>query len=809
MPALDSLAQRKRGAGEVSLVLGLAFLLSFYVQFILLDRVKGVVLEHLTNFAAKGLQKAGLVGVVLHSFQPSDWAVLGGLAALLIFLIVRQWQKHTFSHFLAFVLEDERRVAVFLIFLVFLFFKPLLAPGEPYFQDAPSHTSRAWFTYLNFKQGYFWPLWTNYYHNGFAMFSHYGFLLYVLIAALNLLVGNIFLSTKLVMFAFCLGNAFLFYAWGKRLFADRKTGLLMAVLITGGNILLYEILWVGGLFMPLVLFGFGWVVLAFEKLLAGDWKPYQAVFAASLGANVMLATHLGYSSQLLFFFFFYVLGRLLFHRPDAWGLTLRFALGCVVAGGALSAFVFLPTFLDMKDVNFYKQFPFDDPNTYQFWKVPFFKFLVPRFYMSDNNYDYLGWGLVGAAVVYFVQGLRKPDSWWWFGLLLIAASVLVANYDRNAILLYLALSIFVTASFARRWTARDGGLGRLTLLVMIFLADGMIFGNYNTYNQNNGFEQAFYSRLTSTADGSRYGVAMANSLHGGNKENTNVFVSPWLKIVGFPVMQPNAIMLEANKQALYQYAVTNDLLVADLQKGLISEQTLQGLDLLGVRFVTFHTSYAYYVPPLAPNPQVQTDPRGPWLTLTGTKPILWAPRIVSFQDAEAVQPALAQRQAFEKDNVSHNRAPFHQRPLAASYVSALIQLMNPDLTNGTATEFVLRKGATQDSGSTGPATLTVQKYTVDSERVELDFTVDKAGFAAVPFGYFGYEKVLLDGHPVTFEPTAFNTICFPVSPGVHKLTIGPSMSPARFWGALISLSALGLLIVGFVVAEILRRRKTS
>ena len=135
--------------------------------------------------------------------------------------------------------------------------------------------------------------------------------------------------------------------------------------------------------------------------------------------------------------------------------------------------------------------------------------------------------------------------------------------------------------------------------------------------------------------------------------------------------------------------------------------------------------------------------------------------------------------------------------------------MNPDLTTGTATEFVLRKGATQDSGSTGPAQLTVQKYTVDSERVELDFTVDKVGFAAVPFAYFGYEKVLLDGRPVTFEPTAFNTICFPVSPGVHKLTIGPSMSPARFWGAFISLSALGLLIVGFVVAEILRRRKND
>jgi hypothetical protein len=799
----------KRGAFETGVVLGLAYLLSTYVQDVLLEKVKTVVLGLMTDFSPKGLSKSGLIQAVFHSFGPLDWAALAGLALILVFLIVRELTRHHFTYFLDYVLSDSRRIAVFLIFLTFLFFKVLLAPGEPYFLDAPGHMSRAWYTYLNLKQGYLWPMWNNYYHNGFAMFSHYGFLYYVLVAWLNLPVGNIDLSAKLVTFAFTLGNAFVYYAWGKSLFANKRSGLITALLVTGGNIVLYEIMWVGGIYFPVVLFGFGCLVLGFEKLLSGEWKLYRAVFVASVGANIMLATHLGYSAQLLVFFAVYFVGRLALQHRDQLGNAVKFALGCLIVGGGLSAFVFLPTFLDMKDVNFYKAFPFSDPSTYKFWQVPFLHFALPKFTYNPDGFDYLGLGLIGAALYYFVAGLKKRSSWWWLGLALIALSTLIANYSRDSILMYLALMVFVTGNFTQRLLQVNARAGSFTLLIMVFLADGMIFGNFNTYNRHNGFENRFYDRLAAQPNGTKYGVAMANSLHSGDKPTNDVFVSPWLKVVGHAIMQPNAIMLEANKQALYQFAVTSDLLVPDILAKNISQTTLQGLDLIGVRYLTFHDSHEYFVPPMETGPDVSINPLGPWITFPQTRPILWAPSVVSFDQAEKVQPALSQRQAFEHDDVTHASAPFHYRPLAGSYVKALIGLMNPDLANGNAAEFVLRRGSSQTMPTTpGPATLTVQNYTVDSERVEIDFTLDKPGFVAVPFGYFSYAKVLLDGRLHTFEPTAFNTICLSVErPGEHKLVIGPSMSVARFWGALISLVSLTLFTGLFLFFEF-RTRKT-
>ncbi len=106
---------------------------------------------------------------------------------------------------------------------------------------------------------------------------------------------------------------------------------------------------------------------------------------------------------------------------------------------------------------------------------------------------------------------------------------------------------------------------------MALLCDALLFNNFNTGDTRSGFENAVYNRLEQEPDGTRYGVVMANTLHTGNDTGNDVFVSPWLKVVGHVVMQPNAIMLEANKQAIYQYGFTSDLLVPDIRDGRLSD----------------------------------------------------------------------------------------------------------------------------------------------------------------------------------------------------------------------------------------------
>ena len=689
-----------------------------------------------------------------------------------------------------------------------LLLKPILAPGEPYFQDAPSHVSRAWFTYVNFIQGYIFPTFNNYYHAGFALFSHYGFLFSVLAGGLNLVVRNIYLSVKLVMFALGIADAFLFYAIGKQVTRDRASGLLLSLIITGSNILLYTLFWEGALFLPLIVAGAGILLLSFERFMGGTWPWYRAVFMTALGANMLMATHLGYAAQVFLFFVIYVFARLLAEKPELWKSVVGWAAASLGMALVLSAFVVLPTFLDMRDVNFYKGFPFSDPNTYKFWRVKYWQMLVPHpFYL--NILDYLGLALVGIAAWLAVTAIRHPDRRLAAHIATIAAMLGVMGYSRNSIVVLMAVGLFVCQAYAILVAGRDEKRAVFGVLVLLLLADSLMFNNFNTY-RNGAFEDRFYDRLAKAPWGEKLGVVDANTLHSGDKEDNNVYISPWLKVSGHLVVQPNAIMLEANKQALYQFMVTHDLLGLDMLNGRITVPTLEALDLVGVRYLTYHTSNAYFLPPVQADGPVIRDASGPWIELPGTSPMLFSERVLSFNDLAARDPILAYRPTFEADDVSHARAPLNYREKAGDYMHRLVDLMGPSLQEPVAGQFILRVPVNEDLSSPGSASFQVSSFFVDAQKVIADFTVTKPGFVRIPFGWFPWHAIRLDGGPATAYPDAMNMIVVRVdAPGSHHLQVGPSISPAKKTGAWIT--GIGFLVfLAFLAAtEIVRKRRSE
>jgi hypothetical protein len=792
----------------VALMLLATFVLSAILQFVLMEHYKQIVLGSMDDFSARALGKKSLIKTVLAGLGPGDYLVVAGLCLAAVALFVLQRSKRALSDFLAYVLESPRRIALFVLFVALLFLKPILIPGEPYLIDAPSHVSRAYFSFVNFRQGYFFPSFNNYYHNGFAMFSHYGFLYYVLAGALNLLVGNIDLSVKLVTLGLGVLNAFLFFKLGKDLGRSPAAGLVLSTIVSASNLILYSILYGGALFFPLVFTGAAILLLAYEGLVDGGRKLYPSAFLCALGTLLLASTHLGYASQVFLWFAVWVAARtLLFFRRSlgrvlAWvGLT---ALLTVI----FCAFVYLPTMLDIRDVNFYKEFPFGDLSTYQFWKVPLWQLLVPRPFYS-NNLDYMGLALVGLVVAGMIGAARSRDKWFWLEAVLVAFCVFVQGYGRNTILTFLSLALFAPRALSYIGGSGPGqnaeslshgttkaGFGLVFLLLCL---DGLVCDNFNTYNNQNGFENRMLARLAETPGGEDFGVVTANTLHTGNNPDNNVFVSPWLKLTGHPVMQPNAIMLEANKQAIYQYGISSDLLVNDVQRGKIDEGTLKALDLIGVKFLTFHTAFEYYIPRLESGPHILRNEAGPWLELPGTRAILFSERVTNFGELEAREPPLQARSRFESDNVSHERAPFKYREYAGEYLSRLTSLIDPDLDRGTAGQFILMSGASEYKPSAGTPSVDLRRYGLDAQKVDLEFAVDRPGFIRIPFAYFPWHRVTLNGAVAKFYPDIMNMIVVPIdAPGVYKLQVGPSLSPARKAGALISvigiLAAIAILI---------------
>ena len=247
-----------QGRRQVKLILiffAAVFLLGCVLDFVLMNKYKEAALGSMGDLLIDALSQGKVFHAVLSSMGWLDAVVIGGLFALLVWIIVQQVRRRSLSTFLDWVLSGETRTRFVILGMAVLLLKPILAPGEPYFQDAPSHVSRAWFTYVNFTQGYFFPTFNNYYHAGFAMFSHYGFLFSLLAGGLNLLIGNIYLSVKLVMFALGIAVAFLFYAIGKQVTKDRASGLLLSLIIMGSSIFISTMFWGGVLFYPLVVAG--------------------------------------------------------------------------------------------------------------------------------------------------------------------------------------------------------------------------------------------------------------------------------------------------------------------------------------------------------------------------------------------------------------------------------------------------------------------------------------------------------------------------------------------------------------------------
>jgi len=804
----DTAKWKSRSVIVTSAILLLAFAAGCYIQFGLLEKLKLVVLSTMENVSADTLAKGAFIRTAVAALAPLDWAVIGVCGVLLIGFIFIQARFGAVAEFYSVILAEERRTLVFLLFLCVLLLKPVLSPGTPYFMDAPAHVSRAWFAYVNLAQGYLFPSFTNYYHNGFALFSHYGWLPPYLIALVNLALRNINAASKIVVFLFSVANTFLFYALGKRIFASRRGGFLLALIIAASNLYLYEILWTGAIFYPWVFLGSGVMLFSFESWFSGQWKPFHAAFVTALGSAILVNSHLGYAAQFLLFFGVYAIARTAIFPGKRFTAFLAFAAMSTGMGAVLGAFVFLPTWLDIRDVNFFKAFPFSDPLTYEFWRAPLWQFFVPRPLYTDFNWDYMGLALLAASAVLTVSFLKERQPWFGFSLILLVFSVAVINYNRNCFLVLLALAFLVAGGYVHLLRKRDVDLGAFAILAMALMVDALLFNNFNTMDTRGGFEKTVYDRLTSEPDGTRYGVVMANTLHTGNDTGNDVFVSPWLKVVGQTVLQPNAIMLEANKQALYQYGFTSDLLVPDIRSGRLSAATVQALDLIGVKYLTVHNASRYFVPDLAFDDAVKPRPEGPWVELPLTSPVLFAPATVNVADLEEGIPDLKQRAAFESDDVSHNRAPFKRRPAADAFLRAVVAATGLDPRTANAARFLIRSGRGEDLGASGPAIVKVTRFGVDSQKVVLDFTVDKKGFVAVPFGYFWWHKVFLDGRPAPFLATVQNTVCVRIDePGGHSLTIGPSLSPSRRLGAVVSSVGLAVFGVLFLFLKCPRRRR--
>ena len=604
---IDLTPESRKSLIVVSIWFGIGFVLSAYIQFGMLERLKIVAVEALTTKTLVGADPLQIARAVGAALTPIDITAIGLGVLLLCAAFLLEWRGHIFSTLLSWICARNSRVMIVLLLLGLLVYKGFLLPGEPFTGDAPAHLSRTWHAALSFRQGYPFPTYNNYYHNGFRMFSYYGSLYYLIAAPLTIALGYLFglfgntaaefvgllVATKLLLFLFGLLALLMFYRFGIARYHDRKTALLLATVLFNVT-LLHRYFWSGNYFLGPMYPLMALLLLCVEQRIRRIWSLPQAIIVGALAAGGLIYAHAAFALGFIYLFGIYALVRLLTAHKARLQIVLL-GLGIALVVVPLSAYTLFPVLFERNLTNFFPSFPFADPAIYRFWHFPFGRLVLPN--PLQSGIHFIGWALPAVALGLPIAALRRRLAGWWPYLLLPLSIVLIMRYVRFFPQLPIALGLFV-AHLYHRLQARTGhnSYRLLALLLLLFFFDWTLFDNFNTYNGGNRFEHALYERLAREPDGTRFGVVKASTLQTGDQTDNRIFVSPWVKVSGHRILQPNAIMLEANRQALYQFGITHDLLVRDIRAQRLTPTTLAGLQLIGVKYLTFHNSRRYYVP---------------------------------------------------------------------------------------------------------------------------------------------------------------------------------------------------------------------
>jgi hypothetical protein len=143
------------------------------------------------------------------------------------------------------------------------------------------------------------------------------------------------------------------------------------------------------------------------------------------------------------------------------------------------------------------------------------------------------------------------------------------------------------------------------------------------------------------------------------------------------------------------------------------------------------------------------------------------------------------------------------KPYYDQIVRPLIEAMNMDLNRGTAEYLILRDDHMPQNTetSTGKLDVRVRDFSVAIDSVTLKYASTGDGFASLPYSYFPYLDVRVDGKEAPFYRSAMHNIVVPVSSGEHTVRILGRASQLSRWTFLLSVASL--IVIIFLPSRIL------
>jgi hypothetical protein len=264
-----------------------------------------------------------------------------------------------------------------------------------------------------------------------------------------------------------------------------------------------------------------------------------------------------------------------------------------------------------------------------------------------------------------------------------------------------------------------------------------------------------------------------------------------------PIQTPLGRFHEASAKSVSYNSEMIKQLQLDLNQGIISDHSLKALYLMDVKFLLFRDRHHYFPPPLQSTPYFSINDLV--LEFKYARPLLASTRLVHVNDL----PNYGKKHAIEDHRYFDPDMQDYTMPYYDATVRPLIDRMGINLERGTADFLIIRDDDLP--ASTGDdsrdVNLQIKDFSVSIDDVKIRYSTDVSGYGRVPFSYFPYLDVRIDGKSSRFYRSAMHYVVVPLPRGEHVISIRGQASPLR--RVLFGLSILPLLGVLFFPSRLL------
>lgn len=752
--------------------------LLLHLQALLLPEIRGCVLEKagvgaLSSVSTLATQLKGCIGI-------SNAAEIAAIAVLAILVVAAGIKKGYLAAAYG-NLERNNREWVVALIIAALAALPYIAKGNVVLGDAMQFSALSVYLKESLAAASY-PLWNFYWYLGSATVAFYGWLYLMLAGILNFVV-SIDAANKILFFAFHIISALLAYKLAKMVTGSGRAAIIAAAvyalsfehiarIIVGRSITALTYVLVPALF------------IVYEKRLRKSISRAAAIGLIALASALLIFNHQADGAFAIAMFVIYAALRAIENaRKQAVAIGAEIAAAMVIAAVAVS-FWAVPMVLEQGEASGNAKIAeILLPHAPDFGLAAGMVAWPGKF--GDMQMYYIGISailLAGLGTAYLLRQRKFAIS----GTLIAAVILVLMQSPRHAPVMLLMLGI--SAGYGLVHLARKlkiDGNKALVIAIIIIAADLLPATaqlGYPDFSYNHQFYDTIRASggeriLDLSTDRRTFWPSYA---YMNNKAET-VF---------------GVLIESAPKSIPYAAAITQQAAQEHYDReAAFSHETLQGLYMLGVKYVILHEEQ------LGMNPgEVFAEKRGSLGIERGLK---LEQLNHSVAIASTSLEAISYEPQLEKQEGWKMRAQFEAREIETGEVEKIISEMGIDTAKATA-EKILVKGAESEKLS-GMAGVKVESVVTEPAKVTITYEAATDEFLQLSYSASEYIIVSIDGKETPFWETAINTIAVKTGKGRHELAIEGRQTPLRKWTLAASLA--GLLVIASLLAIGLRKGK--